>query len=163
MSGDHRSHCHGESYFFLRTELSGRPHPSTKFFTVLRCAYKLRARSVAPCNCRAIAPVPTLDYPPARVNFQFSPNRLSATVNSPPRGQPPPGQFISSSSSFKLSLKSTMLAEPLDWTRSPLIVRNTTVLPWCPRPPWPEHTFWSLVQLGWGKYSPGHGFGLVLA
>ena len=42
-----------------------------KFPATVDALYKLMAGVAALCHREAIAPTPTLDHPPARVNFQF--------------------------------------------------------------------------------------------
>jgi hypothetical protein len=62
------------------------PRYSTKLSATVEAPYKLSPRAAALSHPEAIAPAPTLDQPPARANFQFSPNPVSAAVkNSSPR------------------------------------------------------------------------------
>ena len=44
-----------------------------------------------------------------------------------------------------------MLSDPRNCARSSLVAGNTTILPPCPRSPWPELLSWSWMQLGWGE------------
>jgi hypothetical protein len=66
--------------------ISGRRTSSSKLSTTAREHYKLSPRAAALSHPEAIAPAPTLNPPPARANFPFSPNPVSAAVkNSSPR------------------------------------------------------------------------------
>jgi hypothetical protein len=147
-----RSQC-----FFL---LSGRRRIAVKLRATALGVYKLSPPSASLCILLAIAPAPTLDRPPARLNFALPPNRFSAAVNRAHRGQPSTGQPRSSATSFEHPSISVMLAEPLNRTRPMPIVGNTITLPLCLRPPWPELPSPPIVQLSWGKRSWGLGFGL---
>jgi hypothetical protein len=91
-----RGDCHGGGHEFTAPAfffISGRQLCPAK----LSAAYKLSPRAAALSHPEAIAPAPTLDHPPARANFQFSPNPVSAAVKN---------------ASYKLSPRAAALSHP---------------------------------------------------
>jgi hypothetical protein len=90
-----RGACHGSSHEFTAPAffpISGRSRGSAKLSTTACGRYKLTVPPAPPCIQAAIAPAPTLDHPPARTDFPFSPNPISATAKP---SSPSPAQFRS--------------------------------------------------------------------
>jgi hypothetical protein len=143
LSHRRRGGCHGSGHEFTAPAfffISGRQQGSAKLLTTTRSSYKLTPQRASQHH-----------HPPSHhvlLAIVRPSSRIlnSPQINSPPpetqphRGQPYSGQFISFSPSFKLSLKSMMLADPHNRARSPLVTGNATVLPRCSRSPWPEQS-----------------------
>jgi hypothetical protein len=89
VSVAHRSYCHAVGHELTRPVFLlplRPPRGSAKLGTTACGRYKLTIPPAPPCIQAAIAPAPTLNPPPARANFSFSPNPVSAAVkNSSPR------------------------------------------------------------------------------
>jgi hypothetical protein len=128
LSHRRRGGCHGGGHeftapaFFL---ISGRPHCPLKLSATAPGIYKLTPQRASQHH-----------HPPSHHVLLAIVRPSSRILNSPQINSPPPetqphlgqsysGQFISFSPLFKLSLKSTMLADPHNRARSPLVTGNT--------------------------------------
>ena len=86
---------HRGQHFFLTSD---RRASSSNSPATAPGAYKLRAGIVAPYSREAVAPAPTLDRPPARLNCSLPPNWFSAAVNRPSPWPALSGKALSDSS-----------------------------------------------------------------
>ena len=124
-----------------------------KFTTTARFFYKLSPRLAPPHYHAPPQPVlPPADHQRALIpdfpQFEFLPREtdLNAASSLPGQSNPP-------SPSFKLSHMSTMLADPSNWTRGPLTVRNAWFFGSSTRSPWPDQIRSPFLKLSWGKGS----------
>jgi hypothetical protein len=132
MSHRRRGGCHDGGHEFTAPRfffISGRQHGSAELITTTRSPYKL-----SPPPAPQVHQLPSLRESLAIVR-QSSRILNSPQISSPPprnpphRGQPHSGQFILPSPSFKLSHMSTMLADPHNCARSPMVTGNALICP----------------------------------